>query len=94
VSAAVAGAEGDRLAALEGRFAACLTHDSGGRLGEIRVPTLVLAAEADLVYPPAETRALAAAIPGARYELIPGAHLPSGRALRAFDEAVLAFLDG
>ncbi len=42
-------------------------------LGRIRCSTLVVAAEKDLTFPVEEARALAAAIPGAWLELIPGA---------------------
>lgn len=40
-------------------------------LGRIACPTLVIAAEQDLVFPPERGRALAEAIPGARFELVP-----------------------
>ncbi|HEY0554827.1 MAG TPA: alpha/beta fold hydrolase [Thermoanaerobaculia bacterium] len=41
-------------------------------LAAIRCPTLVLAAEEDRMFPLERSRALAAAIPGARFEVIPG----------------------
>lgn len=41
-------------------------------LGRITCPVLVLAAEKDLVMPLVQTRALAAAIPGARLEIVAG----------------------
>ncbi len=44
-----------------------------GELAEIRCPTLVVAAELDRFVPLARARGLAAAIPGARFELIAGA---------------------
>lgn len=40
-------------------------------LGRIACPTLVIAAEQDLVFPPERGKALAEAIPGARFELVP-----------------------
>jgi pimeloyl-ACP methyl ester carboxylesterase len=42
-------------------------------LPTLEVPALVLAGEADLVVPPENSRILAAAIPGARLALVPGA---------------------
>lgn len=51
--------------------------DLRAALGGVRVPTLVLHGEADPVCPPGAGRALAAAIPGARLLLLPGAgHAP------------------
>jgi pimeloyl-ACP methyl ester carboxylesterase len=42
-------------------------------IGRIRVPTLVICGSADLITPPAESRRLAATIPGARLEMMDGA---------------------
>jgi pimeloyl-ACP methyl ester carboxylesterase len=53
--------------------AAVLLHDSGGRLGEIRVPTLVLAGDADRLVPLENSMRLAEAIPGARLAVLRGA---------------------
>jgi pimeloyl-ACP methyl ester carboxylesterase len=65
--------------------------DIGPRLGEIRVPTMVVAGGRDPAYPPALVRATAAGIPGARLLLYPDkGHAPAGRAVT---EAILAFLN-
>jgi pimeloyl-ACP methyl ester carboxylesterase len=54
-----------------------MTHDALDRLGEIAVPTLVLAGEIDILTPPRFGRATSEAIPGARFEVMPGeAHQP------------------
>jgi len=68
-------------------------HLIEGKLGSIRVPTLVVSAELDRNVPPRVGEALAKAIPGARYVLIPGvAHgFPVSRpeeAIRLVDELV------
>jgi pimeloyl-ACP methyl ester carboxylesterase len=48
-----------------------------GRLAAIACPTLVIWGEADRIVDPGYGRAYAAAIPGARFELLPGTgHLP------------------
>lgn len=45
-------------------------------LPRIQSPTLVLAGEQDRATPPEQLRKLAAAIPGARFVVVPGAHVP------------------
>jgi pimeloyl-ACP methyl ester carboxylesterase len=48
-----------------------------GRLGSVAVPTLVLWGESDRIVEPAYGQVYAAAIPGARFELLPGTgHVP------------------
>ena len=48
-----------------------------GRLSGVTVPTLVLWGESDQIVPPAYGRAFSAAIPGARFEVLPGTgHVP------------------
>ncbi len=93
VAAALEQAPAESLEGIRGRVAACLAHDATAWAREIRVPTLVLGATRDLIYPPADTAALAAAIPGARHELVEGAHALSGPAIRQFGEAVRRFFD-
>jgi pimeloyl-ACP methyl ester carboxylesterase len=55
-----------RIALLDG-------FDVSDRLWRINVPTLVLAGSRDVIVPPLRQRALAAAIAGARFELLEGA---------------------
>jgi pimeloyl-ACP methyl ester carboxylesterase len=58
-------------------------------------PTQVIVGGADLVTPPAGNKAVAEAIPGARYLEIPGiGHLPYLEAADAFNTAVEDFLGG
>ena len=62
-------------------------------LGGIRNPTLVMAGALDQTTPPALARELAAKIPGARFQEIPGCgHCPQIEKPEAFVEAVNAFL--
>ena len=58
------------------QLAACLSHDTGARLGAIAMPVLVVHGKEDRMVPPANGRALAAAIPGAELLLLEhAAHL-------------------
>src|SRR5688572_26812997 len=75
------------LVALAGRT------DTTESLPKIRVPTLVIVGEKDALTPPADSRALAAAIPGARLVEIPGAgHFSNLQAPAAFNDALRGFL--
>jgi len=68
--------------------------DSRDVLATIAVPTLVLVGAEDVLTPPSEAEALAAAIPGARLAVIPGAgHLANLENPRAVNVALRAFLD-
>ncbi len=49
-----------------------LVHDTLDRLGDITARTLVVVGEQDLLTPPWQAKAVADAIPGARYELLTG----------------------
>jgi 3-oxoadipate enol-lactonase len=73
---------------------AALGHDALDRLGEIRVPTLVVHGEEDRMVPPENARILAGAIRGAELHIWRGAgHLYPTDEPRA-DRAVLGFLSG
>lgn len=66
--------------------------DSRAMLPAISVPTLVLVGEEDVLTPPDEAKALAAAIPGARLEVIPRAgHLANLENPDAVNAALRAF---
>lgn len=62
------------------------------RLGEIRVPTLVLAGGKDQVVPADRTRQVAQSIPGARFELDPESGHTVRQSFRGYDDLVEAFL--
>lgn len=64
------------------------------RLKSLHVPTLVIVGEQDLGFLP-QSRAIAAAIPGARLEVVAGAgHSPQFESPEAWWTALTAFLDG
>lgn len=68
-------------------------EDSHATLGAIRVPTLVLVGEEDVLTPPSEAEAMVAAIPDARLERIPGAgHLANLENPQAVNAALGSFL--
>ncbi|GAA2585252.1 alpha/beta fold hydrolase [Dactylosporangium fulvum] len=71
----------ERCYARAGNFAAALHHNLAGRrfdddrrapLSAVTAPTLVVHGSADPLFPPAHGEALAAQIPGARLEVMPG----------------------
>ncbi|HAM36436.1 MAG TPA: alpha/beta hydrolase [Elusimicrobia bacterium] len=67
--------------------------DTTGTLAGIRVPALVLVGEHDALTPPAQARALAAAIPGSEMSVIAGAgHLSSLENPEEFNQRLLGFL--
>lgn len=69
--------------------------DYSAALARIRAPTLVIAGEADAGTPPAMSQAIAAAIPGARMAVIPGAaHLSAAEKPEEFAQLVVDFLEG
>jgi 3-oxoadipate enol-lactonase len=67
--------------------------DSTALLPQIRVPTLVVVGEDDVISPPAEMRAIAAAIPGAEFVIVPDAgHMAPLENPAAFNAALEKFL--
>jgi 3-oxoadipate enol-lactonase len=77
----------DALAGLAARA------DSTPMLREIRVPTLVVCGEEDVITPPREAEAMHAAIAGSTLELLPKAgHLASVETPEAFNRILEAFL--
>jgi 3-oxoadipate enol-lactonase len=73
---------------------AAAAHDTRSRLGSLNVPTLVVTGSEDQMVPPRLGRALAEAIPGARFVEIPEAgHIVNLEQQRAFNDAVGAFFE-
>lgn len=62
------------------------------RLAEIRTPTLVLHGSDDQIVPPANADALAAGIPNAEQQMLPGGHILHRESADAFNAAVTEFL--
>jgi 3-oxoadipate enol-lactonase / 4-carboxymuconolactone decarboxylase len=79
-------------------YAACCEalaeHDLRGRLGAIRLPTLVIAGSDDPSTPPELLEAIAAEVPGARLDVIEGArHMANLEFAEPFDRALTGFVD-
>ena len=69
--------------------------DRRDMLGSIRIPTLILVGEEDVVTPPSEAQGVADAIPGSRLEVIPAAgHLAPYENPGVANAVILRFLDG
>jgi pimeloyl-ACP methyl ester carboxylesterase len=62
------------------------------RLGEVRVPVLVLIGGGDRVVPPASSRMVAEALPNARIEVDPDSGHTLRVSFRGYDALVEAFL--
>lgn len=72
---------------------ALATLDLRAELGGVRVPVLVLVGEHDEATPPPMSHELAAGLPNARLDILPGcAHVPQLQAPRMFLDAVAEFL--
>jgi pimeloyl-ACP methyl ester carboxylesterase len=78
--------------AFQAQVDVCLAHDTADRLSEIAAPTLVLSGELDIILPPRVGRSVAAEIPNARFEVMPGeAHQPFQEVPEEWNARVDAF---
>jgi pimeloyl-ACP methyl ester carboxylesterase len=78
--------------AFQAQVDVCLAHDTVDRLPQIAAPTLVLSGELDIILPPRFGRSVAAAIPNALFEVMPGeAHQPFQEVPEEFNARVEAF---
>lgn len=69
-------------------------RDATALLPDIRVPTLVLCGEQDVISPPDEMRSIAAAIPGAEFAVIPHAgHMAPQEQPAATNVAITSWLE-
>ena len=76
-----------------GCVAALKALDYGRQLPALVVPTLYVAGEQDMAAPPAVMQAMAAATPGARFAVVPGAaHLANMENASSFNATVCGFL--
>jgi pimeloyl-ACP methyl ester carboxylesterase len=78
--------------AFQAQVDVCLGHDTADRLWQIAAPTLVLSSELDVILPPRFGRAVAEAIPNARFDVLAGeAHQPFQEVPDQFNARVDAF---
>jgi pimeloyl-ACP methyl ester carboxylesterase len=78
--------------AFQAQVEVCVAHDTADRLAEIAAPTLVLSGDLDSILPPRFGRAVATAIPDARFEVMAGeAHQPFQEAPEEWNARVDAF---
>ena len=68
------------------------THDTIDRLDRIKVPTLVIAGEEDILIPVALSRRLHEGIAGSEWVTTPGGHASIWEHPEPFNQAVLAFI--
>lgn len=81
--------------AFKAQLKAFISNDTTGRLGAITIPTLVVAGGLDILTPPRFSRAVAEAIPGARFVLLPEeAHQPFQERPEEFNALVDEFWRG
>ena len=79
----------------EGYVACCAAvrdFDARERVGQIRVPTLVITGKQDAATPAADGRSLAEQIPGARYAELNAAHISNIEASEQFTSELIKFL--
>ena len=72
--------------------AAIRDMDLRGALGKIKAPTVVVVGKVDQATPPAQGKAIADAIPGARYIELPCAHIPTLEAGPALVDCLAGFM--
>jgi 3-oxoadipate enol-lactonase len=78
--------------AFASQLGALVDHDTTARLSSITVPTLVLAAESDILIPPYLSRRLHDGLPNAEWTTIPGGHGAMWETAQAFNAAVVDYL--
>ena len=79
---------------MESRIDAICAFDRRDRMGDIRVPALVIVAEDDMVTPRYLSDELAQNVPGAEYVVVPtGGHFVIHVETEAYNSAVRNFID-
>jgi pimeloyl-ACP methyl ester carboxylesterase len=92
IEQALAGEYRPSLDGYAAQLDACEAHDVSDRLGEIRIPTLVMTGRRDVLLPPELSEEIAAMIPGAQLLVLESAHGLQFEEYEPFNRAVLEFL--
>jgi len=79
-------------AAFAAQMAALVDHDTRDRLPELAVPTLVIAAEDDIIIRPGLSRQLLEAVSGAAWRVVPGGHAAFWEDPGPWNRAVIEFV--
>jgi pimeloyl-ACP methyl ester carboxylesterase len=74
------------------QIAAAMGHDTSGRLGSIKIPTLVMTGTGDRLVPPENSRLIAKLIPNTKLKELPGGHLFFAEYPELFNQAVIDFV--
>lgn len=80
------------LEAYLAQLAVIQNHDAIGRVGALKIPTLVLAGEEDILIPVRLSKKLQEAIPGAQWATTPGGHACLWETPDPFNKAFLDFV--
>ncbi len=76
------------------QLAVIQNFDTTARLGEIAVPTLVIAGDSDILIPVALSHELHEGIAGSRWKTTPGGHACIWESPEPFNAAFIEFLQG
>jgi 3-oxoadipate enol-lactonase len=79
-------------AAFAAQMAALVDHDARDRLAALAAPTLVIAAEDDIIIRPGLSRRLFEAVPGAEWRVVPGGHAAFWEDPGPWNRAVIEFV--
>jgi 3-oxoadipate enol-lactonase len=79
-------------AAFAAQMAALVDHDARDRLAALATPTLVIAAEDDIIIRPALSRELSEAVSGAAWAVVPGGHAAFWEDPGPWNRAVIEFV--
>ena len=74
------------------QLAVIQAHDATDRLAQIKVPTLVLAGEEDILIPVRLSKKLQGAIPGSKWKTVPGGHACLWESPDPFNAAFIDFV--